>query len=102
MALPNAPGSTVIFVGKRPTAEGWQNPIEPGALGKAMIFGPNMQNFDAIAKALVEKDGAMQVSNADQLEAAIAKLLGSPERREALGKNAVRVVRENSGAIERT
>ena len=44
----------------------------------------------------------MQVSNADQLEAAIAKLLGSPERREAMGKNAIRVVRENSGAIERT
>lgn len=94
--------ATVIFVGKSLTAEGGQNPIEPGALGKAMVFGPNMQNFEAIAKALVEKDGAMQVSNVDQLEAAIAKLLGSPERREALGHNAVRVVRENLGAIERT
>lgn len=94
--------ATVIFVGKSLTTEGGQNPIEPGALGKAMILGPNMQNFQAIAKALVENDGAIQVSNAEQLEAAIAKLLGSPERREALGHNAVRVIRENSGAIERT
>ncbi|MCX6895341.1 MAG: hypothetical protein NTZ16_07595, partial [Verrucomicrobia bacterium] len=29
--------ATVIFVGKSLTAEGGQNPIEPGALGKAMV-----------------------------------------------------------------
>ena len=37
--------ATVVFVGKSLTAIGGQNPIEPGALGKAMVFGPNMQNF---------------------------------------------------------
>jgi len=94
--------ATVIFVGKSLTAEGGQNPIEPGALAKPMIFGPNMQNFEAIAKQLVECDGALQVTNVDQFEAALAKLLGSPERREALGRNALRVVRENLGAIDRT
>jgi len=92
----------VVFVGKSLTAEGGQNPIEPGALAKPMIFGPNMQNFEAIAKQLVEREGALQVHNVDQLEVAIAKLLGSPERREALGQNAQRIVRENLGAIERT
>jgi 3-deoxy-D-manno-octulosonic-acid transferase len=94
--------ATVIFVGKSLTAEGGQNPIEPGALCKPIIFGPNMQNFEAIAKQLVERDGAVQVHNVDQLEAALAKLLGSPERREILGHNAVRVIRENLGAIDRT
>ena len=94
--------ATVIFVGKSLTAEGGQNPIEPGALAKPMIFGPNMQNFEAIAKQLVERDGAMQVTNVDQLETALAKLLRSPERRETLGQNAQRVVRENLGAIDRT
>ena len=94
--------ATVIFVGKSLTAEGGQNPIEPGALGKPMIFGPNMQNFEAIAKQLVERDGAVQVHNVDQLEAALAKLLGSPERRQTLGQNAIHVVRENLGAIDRT
>jgi len=92
----------VVFVGKSLTAEGGQNPIEPGALAKPMIFGPNMQNFEAIARQLVEREGALQVHNVDQLEVAIAKLLGSPERREALGQNAQRIVRENLGAIERT
>ena len=94
--------ATVIFVGKSLTAEGGQNPIEPGALCKPMIFGPNMQNFEAIAKQLVERDAAVQVHNVDQLEVALAKLLGSPERRETLGQNAVRVIRDNLGAIDRT
>ncbi len=94
--------ATVVFVGKSLTAEGGQNPIEPGNLCKPMIFGPNMQNFEAIAKQLVERDGAVQVHNVDQLEAAIAKLLGSPDRCESLGKNAQKVIRENLGAIDRT
>ena len=44
--------ATVIFVGKSLTAEGGQNPIEPGALGKPMVFGPNMQNFAEIARSV--------------------------------------------------
>ncbi len=44
--------ATLIFVGKSLTAEGGQNPIEPGALGKAMVFGPNMQNFAEVVRQL--------------------------------------------------
>ncbi|HMJ67070.1 MAG TPA: glycosyltransferase N-terminal domain-containing protein, partial [Candidatus Binatia bacterium] len=43
--------AAVIFVGKSLTTEGGQNPIEPGALAKPMVFGPNMQNFESIANA---------------------------------------------------
>jgi len=91
-----------IFVGKSLTSEGGQNPIEPGALGRAMVFGPNMQNFEAIAKAFVGQNGALQVKDSAELEAAVRELLANPERAAELGRNAVRVVRENSGAIERT
>ncbi len=45
--------AAAIFVGKSLVADGGQNPIEPGALGKAMVFGPNMQNFEAIARSFV-------------------------------------------------
>jgi 3-deoxy-D-manno-octulosonic-acid transferase len=92
----------LIFVGKSLTAEGGQNPIEPGALGKAMVFGPNMQNFEAIANAFVDRDAAVRVPNAEQLEKAMAALLADKSRREQLGRNAIAVVRENTGAIERT
>ena len=92
----------VVFVGKSLTAEGGQNPIEPGALGKAMVFGPNMQNFLSIAEGFVSRNGALQVRDADELEKMIAELLADQTKRERLGANALAVVRENTGAIDRT
>jgi 3-deoxy-D-manno-octulosonic-acid transferase len=94
--------ATVIFVGKSLTAEGGQNPIEPGELGKAMVFGPNMQNFKDVVRGFLTGDGAVQVGGAQELEDALASLLSDPARREQLGRNALAVVRSNQGAIERT
>jgi len=92
----------VIFVGKSLAAEGGQNPIEPGALGKPMIFGPNMQNFEAIARTFVERQGAIQVQDVAGFEEALTTLLANEEKAAELGRNALQVVRENVGAIERT
>jgi 3-deoxy-D-manno-octulosonic-acid transferase len=94
--------ATVIFVGKSLVGEGGQNPIEPGALGKAMVFGPNMQNFSAIAESLVAGGGAVQVRDAAELERTLAALLAHEERRAALGSHALQVVKANMGAVERT
>jgi 3-deoxy-D-manno-octulosonic-acid transferase len=94
--------ATVIFVGKSLAAKGGQNPIEPGVLGKPMVFGPNMQNFADIVRSFLAGDGAVQVADGTELECALASLLASPDRRAELGRNALKVVRENLGAIERT
>ena len=94
--------ATVIFIGKSITAQGGQNPIEPGALGKPMVFGPNMQNFAEGVKSFLAKDGAVQVPNSAELEKTMARLLADPQRREQLGQNALTVVRENQGAIDRS
>ncbi len=94
--------ATVIFVGKSLTAQGGQNPIEPAALGKAIVFGPNMQNFASISAAFVTQRGAVQVKDAPELEKAVSELLADEARRTELGRNAVKVVKANLGAIERT
>lgn len=94
--------ATVIFVGKSLTAEGGQNPIEPGALGKPILFGPNMQNFEAVARSFVEGEGAIQVRNAPELEDAIGRVLSDHQLAGQLGDRAVEVVKKNLGAIERT
>jgi 3-deoxy-D-manno-octulosonic-acid transferase len=94
--------ATVIFVGKSLTAKGGQTPIEPAAVGKPVIFGPNMQNFSDVVRDFLAKDGAVQVQNAAELEKKLAELLGSETRRAELGRNAVKVVRENQGAIDST
>jgi 3-deoxy-D-manno-octulosonic-acid transferase len=90
--------ATVVFVGKSLTATGGQNPIEPGALGKAVIFGPNMQNFADIARLFVEKGGAIQVPDTLALEKVMGELLEDKYQRAELGRNALQVVSENLGA----
>src|SRR6266699_1191152 len=67
--------ATVIFIGKSLLSEGGQNPIEPGALGKAMVFGPNMQNFAEVVRSFIAEDGAVQVRDATELEKVLAELL---------------------------
>jgi 3-deoxy-D-manno-octulosonic-acid transferase len=94
--------ATVVFVGKSLTAIGGQNPIEPGALGKAMVFGPNMQNFADVTRNFVGRNAAVQARDPEALEKAIAELLADKNRRAELGRNALEVVSENLGAVERT
>ncbi len=94
--------ASLVFVGKSLTAHGGQNPIEPGALGRAMVFGPHMENFRAIAEEFVKSGGAWQVRNATELEAALVELLKNEPRRNELGQRALQVVRRNEGASGRT
>jgi 3-deoxy-D-manno-octulosonic-acid transferase len=94
--------ATVVFIGKSLTAIGGQNPIEPGAQGKAIVFGPNMQNFADITRSFLKKDAAVQVKTAEELERALGELLADAPRRAALGRQAQLVVAENLGAVERT
>jgi 3-deoxy-D-manno-octulosonic-acid transferase len=92
----------VVFVGKSLMAEGGQNPIEPAALGKAVVFGPNMQNFTSIVRAFLAAQAVVQVRDAGEMESTIAELLSDDRRRAELGARALGVVRQNLGATERT
>jgi 3-deoxy-D-manno-octulosonic-acid transferase len=92
----------IAFIGKSLTAEGGQNPIEPAAQGKAVVFGPHMENFADIARAFLEAGAAVQIADEAELERAFRELLGDPARRAAMGATAKTVVAENLGAITRT
>ena len=94
--------ATVVFMGKSLTAQGGQNPIEPAALGRAIVFGPFMQNFRAVVGELLAAKGAVQVADETELAAKIPVLLGDLEMREALGTAARGVVEANKGATQRT
>jgi 3-deoxy-D-manno-octulosonic-acid transferase len=94
--------ATVVFIGKSLTAIGGQNPIEPAAAAKPVVFGPNMQNFTDIVRLFLQKDAAVQVKSAEALEQALGELLENASRRDELGRQARDVVAENLGALERT
>src|SRR2546429_4663508 len=91
--------ATVSFIGKSLTAIGGQNPIEPGAMGKAMVFGPNMQNFAEVAQNFVKRKAAIQASDPGMLEKSVAVLLANKGLRAEMGRNALEVVSENLGAV---
>src|SRR6185437_15310840 len=94
--------ATVVFVGKSLTAHGGQNPIEPAAAHKPIVFGPHMENFADVVRDFLAQDGAVQVQNAAELEKKLGELFGSEARRAELGEKAAKVVREKLGAINRT
>jgi 3-deoxy-D-manno-octulosonic-acid transferase len=94
--------ATIVFMGKSLTARGGQNPVEPIIAGKPVVFGPHMENFATLAKALVLKKGAIQVADMDSLELAIAELLRDREACQRLVQRAREVLSEHQGATVRT
>jgi 3-deoxy-D-manno-octulosonic-acid transferase len=94
--------ATVAFVGKSLITHGGQNPVEAIFAGVPVIFGPNMENFAVLAKELVSKNGAIQVRDANALQAATAKLLRDGEARRQLVENAAEVLMEHRSATARS
>jgi 3-deoxy-D-manno-octulosonic-acid transferase len=93
--------ATIVFIGKSLTAQGGQNPVEPIMAGKPVVFGPHMENFATLAKALVLKKGAIQVGDVDSLEMTIAGLLRDSDARQRLLENARDVLSKHHGATAR-
>lgn len=92
----------IIFVGKSLKEHGGQNPIEPAMYGKAVVVGPNMENFPAVMEIFLENKAIEQVDGEDTLSSTINTLILSAPERAELGERAARVVEQNRGAIERT
>jgi 3-deoxy-D-manno-octulosonic-acid transferase len=94
--------ATVIFVGKSLRGRGGQNIIEAAATGAPVVFGPAMQNFEAIADEFVRAGAGVQVADEAALRRALEELLAEPERRREIAERARQVIAQGSGAAERT
>jgi len=92
----------IIFVGKSLFEHGGQNPIEPAMYGKAVIVGPNMENFPAVMEEFTRKEAVLQVEDQQALGQIIAQLIDNPAERDAMGMRAALTVEQNRGVIERT
>jgi 3-deoxy-D-manno-octulosonic-acid transferase len=92
----------IIFVGKSLKEHGGQNPIEPAMYGKAVLVGPNMENFPQVMAEFRKQQAIEQVDDEDTLTSTVDTLLVQPEMREQLGIRAAAVVEENRGVMRRT
>ncbi len=92
----------VVFIGKSLEPHtGGQTPIEAAALGRALILGPRLDNFREAVKSLLEQEGAVQLTGAEELGALCYTLLSQPNRRSLLGRSAQAWHTSNTGALER-
>jgi len=94
--------ANVVFIGGSLAKKGGQNPIEAALWGKAVVFGPNMQNFREIADIFIKNTAAVQVKDASQLQEALEGLLKGVPHRRNVAENARNVIEKNSGALART
>jgi 3-deoxy-D-manno-octulosonic-acid transferase len=93
--------ATVIFVGKSLVGQGGQNIVEAAVSGHPVIFGPNMQNFRAIARQFIAEGACLQIQNAEELRHAVKQLLEDAKRRQLIVAAARRVIQSNVGATQR-
>jgi 3-deoxy-D-manno-octulosonic-acid transferase len=94
--------ATAVFVGGSLVDAGGHNILEPAVFGKAILFGPHMQNFAEIAQTFLDNGAAEQVSSEAGLTDALVGLLEDPVRRARLGAAARALVEANRGAKHRT
>ncbi len=93
--------SDVVFVGKSLCGHGGQNPIEPALFGKAIVVGPNMENFPAVMDDFLLNGAISQVQDVPAMERTIEKLLVDPVHRKQLGAAAQQVVEGRRGVIDK-
>ena len=95
--------ATLVYVGKSlADNHGGQNPIEPAALSKAVVTGPNMENFAGVMAELLAAGALMQVRDEAELLEVCGRLLGDAAARDALGARAGALVDANQGVMAHT
>ncbi len=93
--------ASIVFIGGSLIKHGGQNPIEPAAYGKPVIFGCHMFNFKNVAEAFLAKGAAIRVDDGAELGPVLYNLFADNNKRLELGRAAKAVVIENQGATEK-
>lgn len=94
--------ATVVFVGRSLVPMGGSDPIEVAALGKPMLTGPHMENFEAPTAALTAAGTLVKVADARHLRDLLLDVLGDGDAAVQRGQRGQQVVRVNQGATQRT
>lgn len=81
-------GALLVFVGGSLVPLGGHNVLEPARAGRAIIFGPHIDNFRDETRWLLQHDAALQVRDEDELVARLNELLADPARAQMLGERA--------------
>jgi len=89
----------VAFIGGSLVPTGGHNLLEASAVGKPVVFGPHMFNFQEISQMTLERGAGVQIQSPDQLALAVSDFLGNANRRDSAGLAGRKMVEENRGAL---
>ena len=92
----------LVVIGKSFLAEGGQNPAEAVFAGKAVLFGPHMENFTPLVDLLLRNQGAVQVRGFKDLTQIMDQLLHDPAATMKLASNGQAALQVHAGATRRT
>ena len=92
----------IVFVGGSLVPVGGHNILEPASLGKGVLFGPYMDNFEEITQSFISRGAGRVVSNREELLNSILELLSNPEELERMGRAALEIVKAHKGAAEKS
>ena len=93
--------SDVVFVGGSFAAIGGHNILEPAAIGKPVLFGPQMHNFLPSRELLLSLGAAVEVPYAAKLGPELIGLFGDAGRRHRMGADGRAAIAANRGALRR-
>jgi 3-deoxy-D-manno-octulosonic-acid transferase len=91
----------VAFVGGSLVPNGGHNLLEPAALGKPVLSGPQVFNFLEIAAQLRAEGALLEVLDAASLAESVAQLWQHPESAEQMRSAGAVVMHRNQGALQR-
>lgn len=91
----------IAFVGGSLVPVGGHNPLEPGVLGKPILMGSQVFNFEAICQQLVSSGGLHIVQDKEQLAERLQALFNNPQDAREMGQKALQDVAAGKGAVER-
>lgn len=92
----------IAFVAGSLEPIGGHNMIEPASLGKPVLSGPYVHNFNEVYLALAARGGAKQVTSVDDISNTVVELMQKTDVRDAMGNEALAVVEESKGALAKT
>lgn len=91
----------IAFVAGSFKAIGGHNVLEPAALAKPVVTGPELFNFQKATDLLRQAHAMKVVSDEVELAQVLCELFESPEAQRKLGVDALDVVEANRGALEK-
>lgn len=92
---------SIVFSGGSLVPFGGQNPLEAAVWGKAVFFGPHMENFPDAKAILESNDAGVTVENSDMLADKAIWFFGHPAELKSLGDRGRGAVLKNEGAAEK-